>query len=181
MQLDLEWKWSRKKSYNKADLSKQKWNGPVSCSQHLYFATCPGGGMLAMKVCIYILVFAFSMWCVRCLVWLSIHCFGCWSTPKVILFSWSFHLLLGPRVQSISCKSHKALSFSIWYRWLYFLPLQGEHLLVTAGMFWSSRGFAKASLLNCRVLSNSKIFRYNYLKVLHCNWKVIIMFTQFIV
>ena len=44
--------------YSKSDLSKQKRNGLVSCSQHSYFGTCPfggagggGGGVLAVKVC----------------------------------------------------------------------------------------------------------------------------------
>ena len=35
------------KAYSKADLSKQKWNSPVSCSQHSYSGICPfevGGG-----------------------------------------------------------------------------------------------------------------------------------------
>ena len=51
----------RGKSCSQADLSKQKWNDPVSCSQHSRFGTCPfegrgsgGGGeipVLAVKVC----------------------------------------------------------------------------------------------------------------------------------
>ena len=32
------------KSYSKADLSKQKWNSLVSCSQHSYSGICPFGG-----------------------------------------------------------------------------------------------------------------------------------------
>ena len=38
MQLGLEWKWSGR-MYSKADLSKQKWNGLVSCSKCSYFGT----------------------------------------------------------------------------------------------------------------------------------------------
>ena len=42
--MKVEWE----KSHSKADLSKQKWNGTASCSQHSYFGTCPfeeeGGG-----------------------------------------------------------------------------------------------------------------------------------------
>ena len=42
--------------------------------------------------------------------------FACWSALKVILFSQSFHFehSSGPRVQSISSKSQKVLSFC-WY------------------------------------------------------------------
>ena len=56
----------RGKSCSQADLSKQKWNGPVSCSQHSYFGTCPfeGGGVvvdarpvLAVKVCRIVLYY----------------------------------------------------------------------------------------------------------------------------
>ena len=35
----------------------------------------------------------------------SVHCFACWSTPEVILFSRSFHLLLDP-VYRVSPASH---------------------------------------------------------------------------
>ena len=35
-------------------LPRQKWNGPIPCSQHSYSGTCPfeegGGGVLAVKV-----------------------------------------------------------------------------------------------------------------------------------
>ena len=52
MQLDL--KPTGGKSYNTADLSSRKWNGPVCCSQYSYFGTFPfeegGGRVLAVKV-----------------------------------------------------------------------------------------------------------------------------------
>ena len=42
MEFDLEWKpVGQEKLYSKADLSKQKLNGPVSCRQHSYFGICP--------------------------------------------------------------------------------------------------------------------------------------------
>ena len=48
LDLDLEKKKKKKKKQNeknqlhsKADSSKQKWNGLVSCNQHSYFGTCP--------------------------------------------------------------------------------------------------------------------------------------------
>ena len=52
--------WSRMKVkwgklHNKVNLSKQKWNGLVSCSQHSYFGTCPfgrGGGGVFFLICI---------------------------------------------------------------------------------------------------------------------------------
>ena len=64
----------RVKIYCKADLSKQKLNSLVSCSQHSYFGTCPfegggGGGVLAVKVCIIYNVYfvasslQYDIWC----------------------------------------------------------------------------------------------------------------------
>ena len=46
MQLDLKQKRNGEKSYSKSDLSKHKWSGPVSCSQHSHVGTCP------FKVCV---------------------------------------------------------------------------------------------------------------------------------
>ena len=53
----------------------------------------------------------YSMWQVLHLMWLSVHYFPCWSTPEVILFSWSFHLLLDPGYRA-SPASHKKCSVS---------------------------------------------------------------------
>ena len=52
MQLDLEWKQSRGRVYSKADLSKGKWNGVVSCSQHSHFGTCPFKWKFVAVACI---------------------------------------------------------------------------------------------------------------------------------
>ena len=71
-----------------------------------------------------------------------VHCFGCWTSPAVILFSGSFHLLQDPgyRVWSLASHTKCSVSASTWYRRLYFLPVQGKHLPVKTGTRRSSGG-----------------------------------------
>ena len=71
-----------------------------------------------------------------------IHCFACWTSPKMILFSGSFHLLQDPGYRVWSRASHTkcSVSASTWYQWLHFLPVLGKHLLVKTGICRSSRG-----------------------------------------
>ena len=145
-------KTEREKSYIKADLSKQKWNWPVSCSQHSYFGTRPfeeiwynRTGWLGVRHQVtyhsrrgwgrgacwqWKISLLLCMLRVRRLVWQ-------WTVTVLLADQHRFHLLLDsstftscqnnghvdwgplnerrrrrPRVQSISSKSHKVLSFS---------------------------------------------------------------------
>ena len=94
-----------------AQLSSQKWNGPVCCSQHSYFWTFPfkeeggeGAGSESFRV----------------------HRFACWTwtTPEAILFSWSLRLLLdlGYRLWSLASHTKCSVSAGTWYRQLSFHP-----------------------------------------------------------
>ena len=83
-------------------------------------------------------------------VTLSVHCFACWSTPEVILFSF---LDPGYRVSPVS---HTKCS-SMWYQWLYFLPVQGKHSQVKTGICWSSRGSATGF---CHMWAAAQILSY---------------------
>ena len=76
-----------------------------------------GGSLLACN--------RYSFWCD------SLYGFACWSTPEMILFSRSFHLLLDP-VYRASPASHtkRSVSASTWHWWLYFSPVLGKHLPV---------------------------------------------------
>ena len=71
-----------------------------------------------------------------------VHCFACWTSPEVILFSESFHLLQNPgyRVWSLASHTKRSVSAGTWYRRLYLLPGLGKHLLVKTSMCWSSGG-----------------------------------------
>ena len=71
-----------------------------------------------------------------------IHCFACWTSSEVILFSGSFHLLQDPGYWVWSLASHTKCSVSAgtWYWRLYFLPVLGKHLQVKTGICQSSRG-----------------------------------------
>ena len=107
-QLDLDRKRTGKNRTAKliCPNSKQKWNGPVSCSQRSYSGTCPsewGGGAGSESLSFSLLARdVYGIWSD------SVHCFACWSTPEVILFSRSFHLLLDP----VSPASHTKRSVS---------------------------------------------------------------------
>ena len=71
-----------------------------------------------------------------------VHCFVCWTSPEVILFSGIFHLLqdTGYRVWSLACHTKRSVSAGNWYRRLYFLPVPGKHSLVKTGICLSSGG-----------------------------------------
>ena len=73
-----------------------------------------------------------------------VHCFACWTSLAVILFSGSFHLLQDPgyrvRVWSLASRTKCSVSAGTWYRWLYFLPVQGKHLPVKTSICRSSGG-----------------------------------------
>ena len=71
-----------------------------------------------------------------------VHCFACWTSPEVILFSGSFHLLQDPgyRVWFLANHTKRLVSASTWYWWLYFLLVLGKHLQVKKGICWSSGG-----------------------------------------
>ena len=96
-----------------------------------------------------------------------VHCFACWTSPEVILFSGSFHLLQDPRyrVWSLASLTKCSVSASTWYQWLYFLPVLGRHLLVKNGICRSYRG---SECLNL----------YAYQSILQwyelCNWHGVI-------
>ena len=71
-----------------------------------------------------------------------VHCFACWISPEVILFSGSFHLLQDPgyRVWSLASHTKCSVSAGTWYWRLYFLLVRGKHLLVKNGICRSSGG-----------------------------------------
>ena len=123
MQFNLEWKWSREN--HSAQLLYPNRN-EQSCSYlvnsthtlgHVHLRRWGGGGGGGH----------FSMQHIWLLVWLSVHGFACWTTPKAILFSRSFHLLLDP-VYRVSPASHTKCSVSAgtWYRQLYFSWYYGK-------------------------------------------------------
>ena len=143
MEFDLEWKpVGQEKLYSKADLSKQKWNGPVSCRQHSYFGICPfrgwGGDVLVVKVCVCILVF------VQRLVWpwaLLFYLLDKYQKQSNLV---EFPLAPGPRVQEYLQQSTQSSQFQpvcgtgdfIFYQY------NGKHFMVKTGICQSSRGFA---------------------------------------
>ena len=71
-----------------------------------------------------------------------VHCFACWTSPEVIVFSGSFHLLQDPRYRVWSLASHTKcpVSAGTCYWRLYFLLVLGKHLLVKNGICRSSGG-----------------------------------------
>ena len=132
----LCWCWVRKKwlyallkveqeePYNKADLSKEIWNGMLSCSRHSHFGIWTfeevggggggrgrGGEKGAGSESVY-----YEHWHVTCLasgVRICVHCFACWSTPEAISFSQSLHLILDPGKTGI-CWSSRGSELSSW-------------------------------------------------------------------
>ena len=129
------------KLYSKADLSKQKQNGLVSCSQHSYFGTWLfEEGVLEVKG------FASSMRCVWHLVWQQVFTDTVLiTTLEAILFSQSFHLHLDPGYWVYLAghtKCSVSLSASTWYRQLNVLSGHREHIPVKTSICWSSRGSA---------------------------------------
>ena len=71
-----------------------------------------------------------------------VHCFARWTSPEVILFSGSFHLLQDPgyRVRYLASRTKCSVSAGTWYWWLYFLPVLGKHLPVKTGICRSNWG-----------------------------------------
>ena len=100
------------KSYSKADLSKQKWNSLVSCSQHLYSGICPfgwwGGGVSGRVLAVKRLTF--NVMHIASGVTVSIHHFALLINTRISLVYLELPLASEPR--GISSKSCKALSFS---------------------------------------------------------------------
>ena len=78
-----------------------------------------------------------------------VHCFACWTSPEVILFSGSFHLLQHPGYRVCCLESHTKCSVSAgtWYQRLYFLLVLGNHLLVKTSICRSSRGSAESEMV----------------------------------
>ena len=64
-----------------------------------------------------------------------VHCSACWTSPEVILFSGSLHLLQDPgyRVWSLASHTKHSVSASTRY-WRLFLPVPGKHLPVKNGI-----------------------------------------------
>ena len=91
MQLDVEWKQSREN--HSVQMLYSNRNGMV---RYLAVSTHTLGPVDSRRGEGGV---ASSMWRVRHLVWLSVHCLTCWLTLDAILFSWNFHLLpdLGSR------------------------------------------------------------------------------------
>ena len=60
-----------------------------------------------------------------------VHCFACWTSPEMILFSGSFqfHLLQDPgyRVWSLASRTKCSVSANTWCWRLYFLPVLGKY------------------------------------------------------
>ena len=75
-----------------------------------------------------------------------VHCFACWTSPQVILFSGSFHLLQDPWyiVWSLASHTKRSVSAGTWYWQLYFLVVLGKHLPVKTSLCRSSGGSAIA-------------------------------------
>ena len=140
MQLDREWKWTGNNCIAKLIYPNRNglvWYLAVSTpTLGPVHSRGWGEGMLAVKVCILIKFhfYSSSMWHVQHHVWhwycdsvserhcfacwsdtvtvsVSSHCFACWSTLEAILFSQSFHWLLGPgyRVSPASHTKHSVI------------------------------------------------------------------------
>ena len=75
-----------------------------------------------------------------------VHCFACWTSPEVILFSGCFHLLQDPgyRIWSLASHAKCSVSAGTWYWQLHFLAVLGKHLPVKTSICRSSRGSAIA-------------------------------------
>ena len=141
MQSDLEWKWSRKKSHSKADLSKRKWNGLVSCCQHSYFRTCPfkeAGGVFSVKV------FTSSMWRIQHLVSAFIVLLADQHRKRSCLVgaSMCFWTQDTEYLQQVT----KSAQFSPYLVPVTFLPVQAKHLPVKTSVCQSSRSSVKPLL-----------------------------------
>ena len=69
-----------------------------------------------------------------------VDCFPCWTSPEVILFSGSFHLLQDPgyRVWSLESHTKRSVSAGTWNRQLKNLPVLRQHLPVKTGTCRSS-------------------------------------------
>ena len=81
-----------------------------------------------------------------------VHCFACWTSSEVILFSGSFHLLQDPgyRVRSLASHTKRSVSASSWYQWLYFLLVLGKHLPVQTGICRSRRGSVYRTIIKAQ-------------------------------
>ena len=84
-----------------------------------------------------------------------VHCFACWTSPEVILFSGSFHLLQDPgyRVWSLASHTKCSVSAGTWYQHLYFLLVLGKHLPVKTSICRSSGGSGSAHFSEQQQLS----------------------------
>ena len=68
-----------------------------------------------------------------------VHCFACWTSPEVILFNGSFHLLQDPAYRVWSLASHTKHSISA-RRYLVLVTIFFTGTRGKTGIWWSSKG-----------------------------------------